>query len=27
MHEGIVKGHFPRSEGSQERILATALAD
>jgi rhamnose transport system ATP-binding protein len=27
MHEGIVKGYFPRSQGSQEKILATALAD
>jgi len=27
MHEGIVKGNFTRSEGSQEKILATALAD
>jgi rhamnose transport system ATP-binding protein len=27
MHEGIVKGYFERSEGSQEKILATALAD
>jgi rhamnose transport system ATP-binding protein len=27
MHEGVVKGYFPRAEGSQERILATALAD
>jgi rhamnose transport system ATP-binding protein len=27
MHEGVVNGYFPRAEGSQERILATALAD
>ena len=27
MHEGIVKGYFARSESSQEKILATALAD
>ncbi|MBN1838351.1 MAG: sugar ABC transporter ATP-binding protein, partial [Spirochaetales bacterium] len=27
MHEGIVKGYFARSDSSQEKILATALAD
>jgi ABC-type sugar transport system ATPase subunit len=27
MHEGLVKGYFPREQITEEEILTTALAD